>query len=203
MTPSDFQFESRHDAAQHYWYLPDVPRPEGATTQWLALRFRFEALWEHTPESHFALVLRARLGFDANQRPVSISGRGATLGDTSLAQPAAHNPFHLQPGFGGARGAQIESFWPGGNFLFRESGLCPAGLRDGVWYRLHLHVNDARWIALDIAADGDGWERACVQDRIEHPVEADATGALIALGRGPKESGRWHAEFRDIACGWF
>ena len=203
MTHFDFVFDSSQDAAQHYWYLRELERPAGATTQWLAFRFRLHGMGAHSPGSHFAVALRARLGFDAQARPISISGRGCTLGDTSLAQPAAGNAYASEPGFGGARGAQIESFWPGGNFLFRDSSLLPDGLRDGQWYAVRLHVNDARWIALEIESDSGSTVRACVQDRIEHPVEADASGVLIGLGRGLDESGSWSAEFREIACGWF
>lgn len=200
---SDFVFASRDEAASHYWHLPEVTRPAHANTQWLAFRFRLDGMAAHSPASHFAVVLRARLGFDASLRPATISGRGLTLGDTSLAQPAPGNRYAMQPGFGGARGAQIESFWPGGNFLYRDSGVFAQGLRDHVWYRVQLHVNDARWIAVDIASEDDLPQRACVQDRAEHPVAVGATGALIALGRGPRDSGEWSAQFRDIACGWF
>ena len=203
MTSFDFVFESSQDAAQHYWYLPELDRPAGATTQWLTFRFRLAAMCVHSPGSHFAIALRARLGFDAQARPTSISGRGCTLGDTSLAAPAPDNIHAMRPGFGGARGAQIESFWPGGNFLYRDSGLLPDGLRDAQWYCVRLHVNDERWIALEIESDSAPTMRACVQDRIEHPVEGDASGVLIGLGRGPQESGAWSAEFREIACGWF
>jgi hypothetical protein len=206
---TDFVFRSEDDAASRYWYLPQSARPVTAgATQWLAFRMRLHAMQRHSPASHFAVVLRARLGFDVANRPVSISGRGITLGDTSLAQPPADNPHAHAPGFGGARGAQIESFWPGGNFLYRDAAVLPQGLQDGCWYRLQLHVNDERWIALqlqreDAADDVGSTENACIQDRALHPVQDDATGALIALGRGPGETGAWQAEFRDIACGWF
>lgn len=187
-----FEFGSTHDESRHYWYLPESVRRPGATTQWLAFRVRFHDFARHSPASHFAVALRARLGFDAAGVPRSISGRGLTLGDTSLAHNASGDP-----AFGGARGAQVESFWPGGNFLFRATAL-DAPLEDGRWYSVELHVNDERWTAFTL----DGVTR-CVQDRAAHPVIADASGALIALGRGPHESGPWQAEFRDLATGWF
>ena len=188
----DFDFRSTQDESAHYWYLADTVRPIGAATQWLAFRVRFIDFARHSPASHFAIALRARLGFDDAGVPRTISGRGMTLGDTSLA----HDP-HGDPAFGGARGAQVESFWPGGNFLFRETAI-DVPLQDDRWYTVELHVNDGRWVALTL----DGVTR-CVQDRTAHPVIADATGALIALGRGPHESGPWHAQFRDLATGWF
>ena len=188
----EFEFHSSQDESRHYWYLPAVPRPEGATTQWLAFRVRFEDFARHSPASHFAIVLRARLGFDADGIARTISGRGMTLGDTSLAQSPGGDPE-----FGGARAAQVESFWPGGNFLFRETAV-EEQLLDDEWHAVQLHVNDARWVALTL----DGRTR-CVQDRAAHPVLADATGALIALGRGPRETGPWRAQFRELATGWF
>jgi hypothetical protein len=188
----DFDFHSSQDESRHYWYLPEVPRPAGATTQWLAFRACFEGLVAHSPASHFAIVLRARLGFDAAGTPRTISGRGMTLGDTSLAHSPAGDP-----AFGGARGAQVESFWPGGNFLYRETAF-EEQLRDGRWYAVELHANDERWVACTL----DGVTR-CVQDRPGHPVDGHATGALIALGRGPQETGAWRARFRDLATGWF
>jgi hypothetical protein len=200
---TEFRFDSSHDAASRYWYLPDVSRPAGASTQWLAFRFRLNGMVAHSPGSHFAVALRARLGFDPTGRAISISGRGLTLGDTSLAIPAIDNPHAQRPGFGGARGAQIESFWPGGNFLYAETAVFPDGLRDDVWYRLSLHVNDARWIAFELAQGDDEPLRACVGDAVQHPVIADACGALIGLGRAANETGEWSAEFRDINCGWF
>jgi len=41
-------------------------------------------------------------------------------------------------------------------------------------------------------------ERACLQDRVEHPM---IVAVLIGLGRGPHETGDWSAEFRDITNG--
>ncbi len=205
-----FELCSDDDVAQVYFHRPDVLRPPAATTQWLAFRMESDGLFAHSPASHFAVVLRARLGFDDAGRAVSISGRGLTLGDTSMAQPAADNLHALaDPGFGGARGAQVESFWPGGNFLYRDARALDEGLVDGVPYRVELHVSDARWIAFRIA-DDEGRplhdpERTQVQDRLSHPVAADATGVVIALGRGPREteSGAWRVRFSEIACGWF
>lgn len=186
-----FLFASGQDEALHYWYLPETRRAPGATTQWLSFRVRFEGFARHSPASHFAVVLRARLGFDAAGVPCSISGRGMTLGDTSLAHNAAGDA-----AFGGARGAQVESFWPGGNFLFRQAAI-DAPLRDGHGYAIRLAVDDARRVEFEI----DGQVRAVV-DRAAHPVIGDATGALIALGRGPAETGDWCARFEDLATGW-
>lgn len=200
----EFVFTAADDDVFHHWYLPEVERGTGAvTTQWLSFRFRLHRMVRHSPGSHFAVVLRARLGFDPDGRPASISGRGMTLGDTSLAVPPVEGGGRRTVGFGGARGAQIESFWPGGNFLFASTGVLPQGLCDEVWYRVQLHVNDARWIAFELGQDGHAPVRACTRDAATHPVIAGAQGALIALGRGPHESGDWSAEFRDIACGWF
>ena len=188
----DFEFLSTHDESRHYWHVPASERPAGASTQWLAFRMRLHGFVAHSPASHFAIVLRARLGVDATGIANSISGRGMTLGDTSLARAAVDDP-----AFGGARGAQVESFWPGGNFLYRETAFAEQ-LVDDRWYAVELHVNDERWVACTL----DGVTR-CVRDRASHPVIADATGALIALGRGPAESGPWRAEFRELATGWF
>lgn len=186
-----FLFRSRDDAARHYWYVAGTDRPPGATTQWLSFRVRFHDFVRHSPASHFAVVLRARLGFDADGVPRTISGRGMTLGDTSLAHNASGDA-----AFGGARGAQVESFWPGGNFLFRETAI-DEPLRDDRWYAVRLAVADDRRVAFVLDAG-----RREVQDRASHPVIDDATGALIALGRGPGETGAWHAEFADLATGW-
>jgi hypothetical protein len=187
----DFEFRSTHDESVHYWYFPDTTRPPGAATQWLSFRVRFHDFVRHSPASHFAVALRARLGFDAAGVPRSISGRGITLGDTSLAHNASGDPE-----FGGARGAQVESFWPGGNFLYRDTAI-ETPLEDGRWHAVELRVDDERRVTMTL----DGVVRR-VQDRAGHPVIADATGALIALGRGPNEAGAWQAEFRDLATGW-
>jgi hypothetical protein len=205
--PSEFEFDARDDAARNYLYLSDTARPLRAATQWLSFRFRLTDFCRHTPASHFAIVLRARLEFDATGVPTTISGRGMTLGNTSLARPVAGDRHATAAGFGGARGAQVESYWPFGNFLYRDSGVLPEGLVDSVWYRVWLHVNDERWIAFGLGRE-DGAEAAtevaaCVQDREAHPVRSDATGVLIALGRGANETGSWRVEFRDIATGWF
>lgn len=191
-----FRFRAGDDAARHYWYLPETARPASAHCQWLRFRFRPEGFVRHSPASHFAIVLRARLGFDASGAPVSISGRGITLGDTSQAQ-AAH-PLAFDPAFGGARGAQIESFWPGGNFLYRDAALLPEGLQDGREYAVQVEVDDARRIELRI----DEGDAISVIDLAAHPVLADATGVLIALGRGPERGGEWQATFHGIATGW-
>lgn len=202
----EFEFRSTDSASAHYFEIADLPRPAGARTQWLAFEFRSEGMQAHSPGSHFAVALRARFGRDAQGTPVLISGRGITLGDTSLAVPPQHNAFAQAPGFGGARGAQVESFWFGGNFLYRDARILDQGLRDGVAYRVHLHVNEDRWIAFWLA-DADGralqGQLACVQDRAEHPVQDDATGVIIALGRAPTESGAWSARFSGLQCGWF
>jgi hypothetical protein len=104
------------------------------------------------------------------------------------------------------RGSQIESFWRGGNFLYRDAATRTEGLRDDCWYRVQLHVSDARWVAMSVELDDSTDEDPhwpTVQDRPEHPVAEDATGVLIALGRGADEQGEWSAEFRDIRTGWF
>lgn len=196
-----FDFAS-DDPPGHYLYLPQTARPPRARTQWLAFRLRLHRFVAHTPASHFAIVLRARLGFDAHGNAVSISGRGMTFGDTSQAQPGAGNPHALAAGFGGARGAQVESFWPGGNFLYQDAAVLPTGLEDDVEYAIELRVDDERWIELSVRATGGAPQRARLQDRAEHPVIADATGLLIGIGRGPVESGAWRAELRDIETGW-
>jgi hypothetical protein len=191
-----FRFRAGDDAARHYWYLPETSRPASARCQWLRFRFRPDDFARHSPASHFAIVLRARLGFDGSGTPVSISGRGITLGDTSQAQPA--HPLAFDPAFGGARGAQIESFWPGGNFLYHEAALLPQGLQDGIEYTVRIEVDDARRIELRI----DDAPPVAVVDRAAHPVIEGATGVLIALGRGAEQGEDWQASFRDIASGW-
>lgn len=198
---SSFDFAS-DDPPGHYWYLPQTTRPPRVHTQWLAFRLRLHRFVAHTPASHFAIVLRARLGLDEAGRAVSISGRGMTFGDTSQAQPAAGNPYALGAGFGGARGAQVESFWPGGNFLYQAASVLAAGIQDDVDYAIELKVCDERWIELCATVAGCEPQRTRIQDRAAHPVIADATGVLIGIGRGPAESGAWRAELRDIATGW-
>jgi hypothetical protein len=198
---SRFDFAS-DDPPGHYFYLPQTARPPRARTQWLAFRLRLHRFVAHTPASHFAIVLRARLGFDASGRAVSISGRGMTFGDTSQAQPVAGNPYAQAAGFGGARGAQVESFWPGGNFLYQDASVLPAGIEDDVDYTIELRVDDERRIELGVTAAGGAPQRTRIQDRAEHPVIADATGVLIGVGRGPVEAGPWRAELRDILTGW-
>lgn len=190
------------DAAP-YWYLPASDPPMRAGTQWLAFRLRLHDFVAHSPASHFAIVLRARLGFGADGTPSWISGRGMTFGDTSQAQPPAQDALARAEGFGGARGAQVESFWPGGNFLYADTGRLACGIRDGCWYAIELHANDAGWIAFRVAPDGGSAEHASVQDRAAHPVVPGATGVLIGIGRGGQETGPWRAELRDIATGWF
>lgn len=198
---SNFAFAS-DDPPGHYWYLPQTARPPRAHTQWLAFRLRLHRFVAHTPASHFAIVLRTQLRFDEGGRAVSISGRGMTFGDTSQAPPAPGNPHALAAGFGGARGAQVESFWPGGNFLYQAAAVLPAGIQDDVDYAIELRVDDARWVELCVSATGGPPQRARILDRAEHPVIADATGVLIGIGRGPAESGAWRAALRDIATGW-
>lgn len=199
---SDFIFDHGDDSASHYWWLPELPRAPGQRIQWLAFRVRPGGMATHSPGSHFAIVLRAYMGQDEHGRPLSISGRGMTFGDTSQAYPLPGNVHAQQPGFGGARGCQIESFWQGGNFLYRDSGLLPDGLRDEVWYAVRLEVDDDRHIALTVQPEGGAVQIARVRDREAHPVIEGASGILIGLGRGPEESGPWRAEFRDIGCGW-
>jgi len=205
--PEQFVFRSQDDAARQYFYVPEVSRPAGATTQWLCFRFRSAGMQRHSAASHFAIALRAELGFDADGQPISISGRGITWGDTSQAWAPPDNAFAVAPGFGGARGAQVESFWAGGNFLYRQARLLDQGLVDGTNYHVHLHVSDERWVAFWVLDDAgrpiDPAGHACVQDRAEHPVAPDRTGIVIALGRAPRETGPWQAEFSELEWGWF
>lgn len=201
----DFVFRSEDDAASCYFHLSHTPRPHPDASQSLRFRVRLHQMVAHSPASHFAIALRAHLGFDAEGRPAWMSGRGMTLGDTSGAEPIASNPHAFEPGFGGARGAQIESFWRGGNFLYRDTALFPEGLRDDCWYSVDLKVGAQRVIEAiitDLQRSPNLEQRACVQDRAAHPVPDDDTGVLIALGRGPVETGPWHAEFRDIRVAW-
>lgn len=202
MRPADeFDFAST-DPDGHYWYRPETLRPSHAATQWLSFRLRLHHFVAHTPASHFAIVLRARLGFDASGRACSISGRGMTFGDTSQAHPAPGNAWAQAPGYGGVRGAQVESFWPGGNFLYADAAVLPGGLQDGRWYAIELSVDDQRQVELTVTPEGSPPQRARVQDRAGHPVVADATGVLVGLGRGGGETGAWRAELRELACGW-
>ncbi|HET6603046.1 MAG TPA: hypothetical protein VFG21_02365 [Xanthomonadaceae bacterium] len=204
-TPGHFLIGSEDDPVRCYYLREAVERPAGKSTQWLVARFRTLGMFRHSPGSHFAVALRAELGFDEEGVARTISGRGITLGDTSLASPDPQVPEQASPRFGGARGAQVESFWHGGNFLYRETGVLPDGLRDGTWYHVHVHVHDECWIAFWID-DGDGARiagPAIVQDDALHPVTPGRTGVVIALGRGADETGPWRAEFRDIGSGWF
>jgi hypothetical protein len=105
MSGGRFVFRRDNEASRHFFEVPVVARPAGASTQWLSFRFRSEGMQRASPASHFAIVLRAELGRDAAGVPCSISGRGITWGDTSLAQRMPSNPFAQSPAFGGARGA--------------------------------------------------------------------------------------------------
>lgn len=203
---AEFVFRRDDEAARHFFEVPVVPRPDGATTQWLSFRFRSENMQRASAASHFAIVLRGELGRDAAGVPRTISGRGITWGDTSLAAIPADNPHAQAAGFGGAQGAQVESFWPGGNFLYREARLLDEGLRDGVDYHVHVHVNEARWVAFWLSdADGNALAgmQACVQDRETHPVLPGRSGIVIALGRGAETGEDWSARFSQIRYGWF
>ncbi len=202
----EFRFRSQDEAHHHFLEVPEVPRPAGASTQWLSFLYRSSGLQRHSPASHFAVVLRAELGRDQNGIPQTISGRGLTLGDTSKAALPASFPGAPAQRFGGARGVQVESFWPGGNFLFREARILDQGLRDDCDYRVHLHVNDDRWIGFWLS-DSQGQPRAatqaCIQDHPDHPVLPGRSGIVIALGRGEERGGEWEASFREITWGWF
>lgn len=201
-----FRFRRDDDAARHFFEVPEVARPAGCTTQWLSFRFRSRGMQAASPGSHFAVVLRAELGRDATGVPRTISGRGITLGDTSLAALPAHCPGAPAESFGGARGAQVESFWPGGNFLYRDACILDEGLRDDTDYRLHLHVRDDRWIGFWLVDAAGGVLSGCesaVQDHPGHPVREDRSGVVIALGRGAENGDDWDACFSEIAFGWF
>ncbi|MCK7593137.1 hypothetical protein [Pseudomarimonas salicorniae] len=201
-----FVFRRDHEASRHFFEVPEVARPDGATTQWLCFRFRSEGMQAASPASHFAVVLRAELGRDAEGVPRTISGRGLTWGDTSQALRPASFPGAPGDRFGGARGAQIESFWPGGNFLFREARLLDEGLRDEVDYRVHLHVRDDGWCGFWLADDRGQplpGQSASVRDHPGHPVIAGRSGVVIALGRGAETGADWEAQFEDLAWGWF
>jgi hypothetical protein len=204
--PQDFDFASVDDAASHYFHLPETPRPSGSATQWLTFLFRSRGMFRCSHASHFAVVLRAQLGYDKAGVPRRIHGGGITLGDTSLAWPAPDSIAIGDPAYGGARGAQIESFRGADNFLFAASGSFPDGLCDDTWYRVGVHANDAGYIAywIDplIRASGDP-QMQCVFDPDRDETSRTATGILIALGRGPHETGPWTAQFRDIRWGWF
>jgi hypothetical protein len=201
--PKDASLDFGSGDAVQYWYLAASAPPPGATTQWLAFRLRLHDFVAHTPGSHFAIALRARLGYAAGGAPAWISGRGMTFGDTSQAQPPPLDAHAQAGGFGGARGAQIESFWQGGNFLYADTARLAGGLEDGRWYAIELHVSQTRWIAFAVTPEGGATERASIQDRATHPVVPDATGVLIGIGRGAQETGSWRVELRDLATGWF
>lgn len=203
----DFLIGSDHDERRHMLHVPRTERPAGADTQWLAFRFRSHGFVSRSPGSHFAIVLRCAVGRDPDGLPQSLSGRGMTLGDTSAAHVPEGDARHGDPQYGGSRGMQVESFWPGGNFLYRDSALFDDGLGESRWYRVRLAVDDARLVTLEAGARRGLWsrrvERARISDRADHPVVPDASGVLIGLGRDRAgETGPWRAEFRDIAFGW-
>lgn len=202
---ADFRFCRDDEASRHFFEVPEVPRPAGARVQWLCFRFRSRGMQLASPASHFAVVLRAELGRDANGRPCSISGRGLTLGDTSQAALPGRCPGAAPARFGGARGLQVESFWPGGNFLYRDARLLDEGLRDDTDYRIHLHVRDDRWVGFWLA-DAAGrclpGMSAAVQDDPRHPVTPERSGVVIALGRGAESGADWEARFSEISWGW-
>lgn len=203
---AEFCFRRDDEASGHFFEVAEVPRPAGVTTQWLSFGFRSRGMQRNSPASHFAVALRAELGRDPSGRPQSISGRGLTLGDTSRAALPADCPGADPALFGGARGAQVESFWPGGNFLYRKARILDQGLRDDCDYRVHLHVNDDRWVAFwlaDCNGVAQAGAQACVRDHAAHPVLAGRSGIIIALGRGAELGGDWEAHFFDIRWGWF
>lgn len=202
-----FRISAADDPAACFFEIAGTEVPDGATVQWLSFVFRGDDYVRHSPASHFAIMLGATLVRDPVGRPIALSGRGMTLGDTSLATPPETNPHAQRSGFGGARGAQIESFWPGGNFLYRDAVLVPDLLQDALDYQVHLEVDLERRIRVALTRSGAGVEGASVvcaevQDDPRHPVLAQGTGVLIVLARGPVESGAWSAEFRDIRTGW-
>mgnify|MGYP001182398193 CR=1 FL=1 len=203
----NFIFSSFNDAASHYFHIENTPRPEGGNaTAWLSFMFRSCGMFRHSPGSHFAVVLRARLGFDAYGTPREISGAGITLGDTSQAFAAPDSRAFGDPAYGGARGAQIESFRGADNFLFAASASFPDGLCDEVWYRGSVHANDAGYIAYWLEPahrPTPNPPMPCVFDADRDAFSRSETGILIALGRGAHETGPWQAEFRDIRHGWF
>ena len=206
MVVAEFVFCRDDEASRHFFEVPAVPQPVGASTQWLCFRFRSRGMQQASPGSHFAIVLRAELGRDEAGIPRTISGRGLTWGDTSQAQLPMRCPGADPARFGGARGAQVESFWPGGNFLYRQARILDQGLRDDTDYRVHLHVRDDGWIGFWLADDDGAPIPDCsvaVHDDPRHPVLPQRTGVVIALGRGAETGDDWEARFSDIAWGWF
>lgn len=201
----DFVISSDDDELRHRLYLPRTQRPGVSATQWLAFRFRSQGLLTHSPGSHFAVVLRARIEHDADGIARSLSGRGMTVGDTAQAQPPSH-PLPDAP-FGGSPAMQVEVFWPGGNYLYRDTAVLCEGLQEEHWYHVQLHVNDARWVAFCVR-DAQGLllhphPGPCVHDRAGPAERPDGTGVMIGLGRDRRETGPWRAEFRDVRHGWF
>lgn len=202
-----FRIDSNDEPGSHFFEVPETERPEGATTQWLSFRFRCEGLTRHSPGSHFAVILLAHLVRDEAGAPLALSGRGIALGNTIEAFAAPTN-LHAcgHPDYGGSRGLVLESFWPGGNFLFREACVLDTPLEDGRDYVLHVHARADGWFAAWVDAEASTCERAgkvaCVRDAEAHPV-IPATGILIALARGANESGPWSVTFDRIGFGWF
>lgn len=200
----EFLIGSGDDERRHMFHLEATTRPPGAQAQWLSFRFRSLGLVSRSPGSHFAIVLHCAVGRDHQGLPTSLSGRGMTLGDTSEAHCPQGDPRHGDASFGGSRGMQVESFWPGGNFLYRATALFDDGLAEDAWYEVRLATDEARRVVLCARGPGDAAPRRVeVVDRAAHPVVPGATGVLIGLGRDrSRESGDWRAEFRDIAHGW-
>lgn len=202
-----FRIGDTDDPARCFYEIAVTEPTSVARTQWLSFVFRGHDFVRHAPASHFAVILGATLVRDAAGVPTALSGRGITLGDTSGATPLPCIPQSRRSGFGGARGAQIESFWPGGNFLYRGAVLLADYLQDAVDYRVELDVDRDRRISASITRDtaapaDQARVRAEVQDDPMHPVLAAGTGVLIVLARGPGETGPWSAEFSDIRTGW-
>ena len=200
-----FRIDSDDEPTSRFFEVADVARPAGAATQWLSFRFRSEGLSRHSPGSHFAVILQARLVRDAHGRPSALSGRGIALGNTIEAFASESNTHALgHPGFGGARGMVLESFWPGGNFLYRDAVTLDAPLEDGRDYFVHIHARIDRWFSAWLDEDDKTATSriACVRDSDAHPV-IEASGILIVLARGGGETGAWSVSFDEIGYGWF
>lgn len=185
----------------------NIPKPPGATTQYLRFKFYSSGYFTKAPLGHFAVALRG----DAT--PTYLDGRGIALGHTHLIDPPS------PPNFGGCRQysplpgpgtAQLESFFgsSGGNFVY-ESTCRPLavgpGLQDYTWYTFEIHVNDGNWMAFWINDQygnriDAGYEPA-IQDA--NPVPAGLTKIWLLAAEWPSSGTGWSVKFQDMEYGWF
>lgn len=205
-------FHSGEAPGTAFLHVPRTAKPAHATTQWMQFRFCSRDFFAHSPGSHFAVGLRGEIGFDGSS-PVSLEGRGITIGHTcgiprDPRDPRrggclefADLPAGTRPGM-----SQIESFWPGGNFVYADTCRPRAGYRDGAEYRVTIHAHDSDHVAFWID-DGEGSRidpgSEAGASTVDDPVNPVLTGYWIGLARDDDGSLPWSMLFSRLRTGWF